>query len=823
MKKPLTFHLIANAHLDPVWFWDWREGLNEGIITSRTILNLMDEIKNLTCIRGEAAIYQHIERFDPPTFRRIRRYVEQGRWDVVGGTYVQPDMNLPATETLLRHFVRSKKYFKDTFGKDVKAAWAADAFGHSAGWPEIFQAAEITGFAFTRPQPAILPLPKPAFWWIGSGGARLMGYRPLVGSYTLDRENLTERLDLTLKAALESDLDNVGLFYGLGNHGGGPTRKHIQQINEWARQHPEVTVVHSGLHRLFEALYEEVKHKGDNFLPVHKGELNFCLRGCYASVAKFKFAYRKTEALLVRTEKTAATIQAALRRQKADLNAAWNGLLFNTFHDVLPGSSIERAYDDQLAWLGGVRHQCLETEMTALNALAGLVDSRVPPVKDDHPSAIAFLIWNPHPYEYVGPLELEACLDYRPILAYAQRPAELPVVVRGPDGKPLLTQVVTTESALEDLAWRKRVVFPARLPALGWSIFTFGWEEGVETCLFSNGVSASAEETIENSFYRVTAKKGSSAIKVWYKNKPVFGRKGMTFVTMEDTWGSWGGMSEEPASLDLSTARHRWKITGVNILEKGPLRTALWIKMEGGSSRVEQIISLFDGRNAVDMSVRVFWNERAARLKLVMPVGDQAEFEVPGGVVHRGPLGEVPGGRWVRTRQNGKNFIFASDALYAFDCRNKTLRATVCRASRYADYHVKKANEEKWCPAVDAGELRFKYKISCGTMDPWRLADELEQSPTAILTAPHPGRLPRTGSFVALSPSAVKLLALKPAEDGRGWILRIQNIGKISPASLYWLGKRYSLGRIPPWRIMSWRLTQSKTGWRLKMCPSSEQ
>jgi len=111
--------------------------------------------------------------------------------------------------------------------------------------------------------------------------------------------------------------------------------------------------------------------------------------------------------------------------------------------------------------------------MTALNALAGLVDSRVPPVKDDHPSAVAFLIWNPHPYEYVGPLELEACLDYRPILAYAQRPAELPVVVRGPDGKPLLTQVVTTESALEDLAWRKRVVFPARLPALGWSYFYF--------------------------------------------------------------------------------------------------------------------------------------------------------------------------------------------------------------------------------------------------------------------------------------------------------------------------------------------------------------
>ena len=98
MKK--TFHLIANAHLDPVWLWDWREGLNEGIITSRTILDLMDEIDDLTCIRGEAVVYQHIEKYDPKTFARIKKYVAEGRWDIVGGTHVQPDMNLTGTETM---------------------------------------------------------------------------------------------------------------------------------------------------------------------------------------------------------------------------------------------------------------------------------------------------------------------------------------------------------------------------------------------------------------------------------------------------------------------------------------------------------------------------------------------------------------------------------------------------------------------------------------------------------------------------------------------------------------------------------------------------
>src|ERR1700761_155097 len=103
MKK-VTFHLLANAHLDPVWLWDWREGLNEGILTVRAVLDLMDEDPKLTFIRGEAAIYEHIQAHDSATFARIKKYVEAGRWDIVGGTYIQPDTNLPATEILSRQF-----------------------------------------------------------------------------------------------------------------------------------------------------------------------------------------------------------------------------------------------------------------------------------------------------------------------------------------------------------------------------------------------------------------------------------------------------------------------------------------------------------------------------------------------------------------------------------------------------------------------------------------------------------------------------------------------------------------------------------------------
>ncbi len=160
-----TIHLIANAHLDPVWLWDWREGFTEGITTCSAILDLMDEDPELTFIRGEAAVYEHIERLAPETFARIKAMVAAGRWDIVGGSYIQPDTNLPSTRTLLKQFERGRAYFASRFGQTPTIAWAADSFGHSAGLPDILAQSGMTGFAFTRPYRGDLPLPGPAFWW----------------------------------------------------------------------------------------------------------------------------------------------------------------------------------------------------------------------------------------------------------------------------------------------------------------------------------------------------------------------------------------------------------------------------------------------------------------------------------------------------------------------------------------------------------------------------------------------------------------------------------------------------------------------------------
>lgn len=810
-----TFHLIANAHLDPVWLWDWRDGLTEGITTTRAVLDLMDEFDELTFVRGEAVIYQHIEKHDPRTFKRILKYAAAGRWDVVGGTVVQPDTNLPATETFARHFARSQHYFKSRFGRIARVAWAADSFGHCAGLPEIMVAAGITGFACSRPEPHILPLAKPAFWWEGPGGSRILAYRPPTGWYGTQRDEMTKRLDALLQSAQGCDLEHVGVFYGLGNHGGGPSRRHLREIRAWADAHPEIQMVHSGLHRFFDALAAQARRDGPKSLPVHRGELNFCLRGCYTSVAKYKFAYRKTEAALLSAERTNTVIRSALRQPLADTGDAWDNVLFNTFHDILPGSSIERAFDDQLAWLGGALHTAQSLELDALTALAQRVDTRVAKPEGDHPSAVAVLAWNPNPWPYRGHVEWEANLDYRQIDAYKGRPDAIPLRVLSPDGCTQPFQSVATEHALAwDVSWRKRVVVPVELPPCGWNVFEFGWVEGAVKPAAPGVPCTAAADRIDNVLYRVQARPGETGVRVFRQGRPVFGRAGLSAVVVADPWGSWGGPNT-PEANNLSDVLETWPITHVEVLENGPLRARLFVRFAGARSRLDLTFSVYCGREAVDVSARMLWNEREARLKLVMPVGAKsAEYEVPGARITRdAACGEVPGGRWVRAHGVRGAFGFASDAIYGFDLHQGALRASLVRASGYASGSPPKLG--LWRPAVDCGELTCRFLINPGDNALPRLAQELEQPPAMLVVPASPGAWPRTGTVVALAPASLQLLAIKRAEDGRGLVVRAQSFAsRPTRATLTWQGRAIDLGTVAPGTIATWRLQQTRGAWR---------
>jgi alpha-mannosidase len=833
---PITLHLLPNAHLDPVWLWDWREGLNEGIITCRTVLDLMDEFPDLTFVRGEAAIYAHIEQHDPETFARIRQRVAEGRWDVVGGTWVQPDTNLTGTETFNRHFLYGKAYFNSRFGRAPEVAWAADSFGHSTGLPDILAGAGMTGFAFNRPQ--TLPFTSQAFWWEGAAGGRVLGCHIHAGWYGSERDETIRRLDLMLEKAPDCRLPDIGVFMGLGDHGGGPTRRSICEVREWAARHPEVKVEFSTLHRLL-AKFRAADAAQPGLLPVHRGEMNYCLRGCYVSMARIKHPYRRGEALVARAETTASAVAAGLavpaaRDAAKTLCAPWHDLMFNSFHDILPGSSIERACDEQVDWLGGTLHHARQAEFTALNRLAMAVDTRrLRQPLEDHPGTAQLLIWNPHPFPYAGPMELEAPLDYRMIWDYKGRMHELPLALRGPDGASLPFQVIATEhdcifgAAETPCDWRRRVVAQMTLPPLGWQVVEMGWEEDAPKPPAGTGLPARAMRSngIGNGVYEIRARRGAKGIEILRDGQPLFAGTGLGVVTVEDPWGSWGAMDEAPESLCLNQVRDVWTVKRVAVTEAGPERAVLRVRLAGGKSELDLEFQLSRGRPAVDVHARLFLNERSARVKLVMPAGDQVEFEVPGGTVRRGPEGEVPGGRWARVADTaGKTFGFACDTIYGYEASDGVFRASLARASRYACDTPATPEGAPWRPVTDRGELRFQFLFCAGGEELPRLARQLEQPPVALLVPPKSGALPRQGGFAAVTPDTLDLLALKPAEAGDGWILRLrETAGRTTTAQLRWLGHDLTLGEVAPSAMATWRLTPDAGGWRATRVNAAEE
>jgi alpha-mannosidase len=821
--SPLTFHLIPNAHLDPVWLWDWREGFTEMVTTTRTILDLMDEYPELTFIRGEAFVYRALQQADPATFERVRQRIAEGRWEVVGGTMLQPDMNMPATETMVRQLLYAQRYFQEQFGLRARAGWSADCFGHSAHLPDLLAAAGIEYYAYTRPT----GVPESTtFWWVGPAGGRLLVHHPTVGWYGTERDEMLKRLDGLLAQADAQGGSGprvIPCLMGLGDHGGHPTRRQMDEVRSWAAAHPQVRVVFSGLTRYFDAVKTEIRTRPDLAIPVFRGEINFAPRGVYAANARFKFAYCKAEAAVRRAERIASGIAAASGTQPLDLREAWDAVLFNTFHDIMPGSSVERAYDEQHDWLSLAPHAARRADQQAFNVLSARVDTQVRRPVADMPGGVPFLAFNPHPWPYQGFLELETGLDYRPIWKYSDHPQDLPVAVRAPEG-PLPLQKMEVESLYATfLNIRTRAVVPVTLPPFGWKVLEMAYDEEAPALPPAQPVHSGAN-TISNEQWEVSAALGAQGVQVSHQGSPVFGAGGLAVVTIEDPWGIWGDFNDSPESLSLTTVRQRWSVTRVEVTEPGPLRATLRVRLEGGRSRIDLAFALCAGRDALDVEARAFWDERCARLELALEGGyTQAAYDVLGGQVQRASVGEVPGGRWVHAQGPNGEIGFASDALYGFNLTPRgDLLASIARATRYAADAPAAVEDHPWRPVLDSGELRFRFLLTTDGKALPHLAAELVEPPLAMTVTPSAGDWARSGSLLSLEaePQSVRLLALKPAEDGRGWILRLHSQVKHElKVGLTWLGQAIYLPGLAPLELATYRLDQSADGgWSAERC-----
>ena len=734
-----TLHLIANAHLDPVWLWDRAEGMAEAVATVRSVVKLMQARPEMTFIRGESLIYEEVRLRDPKTFSAIQALVREGRWDIVGGNYLQPDMNLPAGDSLRRIFAEGQGWFKKHFGKTVRTGWSADCFGHSAGLPDIMAEAGLRYYAFGRPAEGGGPLGLPeenVFWWHGARGGRVLAHRNHGHWYGCERGEVPKRLDETLAWAQEKGRAHAAVFFGLGNHGGGPSARQLDDVATWIAEHPEVNVVYSGLTKFFQALERDIR-AGRMVVPDYTGELNFALRGVASAGAKFKYAYRRAETGLTRAER--ASQDAGLA--KALPPELWRKLLFNTFHDILPATCTEAALDQQTDEVRGIIHTALEHEREALVAMAGKLAPVVPPAPAaDHPQAVPFVVWNPLDRPWTGVVELEAGLDHRPLFGVAEPDLEM----RGPDGKLLPFQrIAVGNNFIPYLVWRQRVLFPLTLPARTARTVSLGWVPGAKPPELAKKLSpATASKTaaqISNGWFSIAAKVGDQRLSA--KASGAEGGKhtawlsALQLITVEDPWGPWGDHYNEPEAHNLNTIIHRWTIIAAEVTERGPLRSALVVKLAAGNSEAELTCHLEAGRRAILIDARIFWNEEDARLKFDFPVGaKQIELQVPGGTVTRGECGDGPGGRWLRACGSPRPFALATDMLSDFCLHNGSVQATVVRSSHYTQSEVSSHPAGLRGSVIDRGEYRCRIALTDEPPAVEALAEELEFPPAVQMT-----------------------------------------------------------------------------------------
>ncbi|HXW79141.1 MAG TPA: hypothetical protein VEJ84_06560 [Acidimicrobiales bacterium] len=223
-----VLYMIGNAHIDPVWLWQWQEGLHQVRATFSAALELMEQYDDFVFTCDSVAYLEWVERVDPDLFQRVTQRVGQGRFVVVGGWWIEPDCNLPNGESFVRQALYGQRFLRDHFRQPATVGCNVDPFGHAATLPQLLSKAGISSYVFLRPQPKEKTLPGELFWWASPDGSRVLAYR-IPYAYCSPGTDLAAFIEKALERA-EPDLDELMVFYGVGNHGGGPTRENLASI-----------------------------------------------------------------------------------------------------------------------------------------------------------------------------------------------------------------------------------------------------------------------------------------------------------------------------------------------------------------------------------------------------------------------------------------------------------------------------------------------------------------------------------------------------------------------------------------------------------------
>jgi alpha-mannosidase len=718
MKKPLI--LVCNSHIDPVWLWEWEEGVVETLSTFRTAVRFCEEDNDFIFCHNESLLYEWVEKYEPSLFKRIISLVKKGRWHIMGGWYVQPDCNLLLGESVVRQIVTGKKYFLEKFGKEPSTAINFDSFGHSRGIVQIMAASGYDSYLFCRPDNKYLDLPGDTFLWMGFDGSTVVAHRAS-DHYNSSFGRACGKIKDWVANPLNKEKEEGILLWGIGNHGGGPSEKDLEAIKKIRSEEKTWDIIHGTPEEYF-AYFKGKSEKLASF----KGDLNPFAIGCYTSMKTVKQAIYNLEHKFYTAEKllSLASLSADLEYPYVKMEEAMKDLLFCQFHDILPGSSIESVEKNTIQRIGHAR-TIVENETASLFINIGNS------LKPADPQEFPVMLINPHPFDIDEIVEMELQLPepnsdkskMRTPWIFNEKGETLPVQTEKPQC-----------NIKED--HRKKIVFRAKIPAgsvVRYSCFL----KDVPVALYKRILR---KEFIFNAVEsKLVIDKSTGFPELWkYKGKDLLGSEQMRFAVINDNADPWGmgikSFDGDADSFNLLTSTQASEFAGLSgnqpdpvyISENGAIRTVVESLFAYNNSRIHLKYSVSSDRPDFDVEVTVYWMEKDKLLKWIIPVGFNMSCvgrSISGISCFKQLEREFVFRDWLGVKNyDGENsFSICTDGAYGFDIHDNNIGISLLRSPVYSGHPVEGEKDivmtDRAVKRIDQGVHSFRFRFIPGNTD----------------------------------------------------------------------------------------------------------
>lgn len=762
-KEIKRVHMLCNAHIDPIWQWDWPEGVSATLSTFYTAARLCEEFDYIFC-HNEVTVYKYVQEYAPELFERIKKLIKKGRWHIMGGWYLQPDCNMPTGESFVRQIRVGQRYFKENFDVCPTTAINLDPFGHTVGLVQIVKKCGQDSYLFMRPFTYEMSLPSEHFIWRGLDGseikaARVCGYGSGLGRSAKvinDRANIQEK---PVCAAM----------WGVGNHGGGPSYKDLSDIKEQLLTREDVKFIHSTP----ESFFGEIEPT-----DTVDTSLRISMPGCYTSMYRVKKLHAQLENEIFLAEKISSTAYAKGVLDKypeKELEDAVTDLLNAEFHDVLPGTSVQCGEDAGIRFLN---HGILEAERAKVKAYFALSQSQKPAGEGELP----IVVFNPHPYELCCNVECEFSLaDQNWSETNCSR---LRVVDECGNAVPY--QIIKEDSNLT-LDWRKRVIFEARLKPMEMSRYSVYVEfvpvaekKALKSFVFDNGRK------------HVEIDKSTGLLTSYKINGTEYIGKDFGLYSLDDNADPWGMDREQLKRLGTSPRKFVTSkepkgafegMKSVQVIEDGDIYLGIEAFFECDCSRARILYKIYKNSDDVDIDVTLYMGDANKIIKLGIPISQK------GKLIGQTAFGtdtlfddgrENVAHRFVAIDTDNTCVALLNKDVYGSHYENGCLYMSLVRGVTYCAHPIGQRElipMDRFTKKIDQGENNYSFRLTVAQREELeRKSQEFVQKPYALNIFPIPKEENKEESFdVSLGGDVISMPAVKKAYGRDAIIFRLLN------------------------------------------------